>query len=242
MSDEKQALERWHQYTEKACRDLSDQALMERIIVAGLLRVLEIPYEDCEIRKAGKDREPIDVLFKLADQKERVPEARFQVTEILDENRRRDAELCDRVKKLAEAEIIREMYQPVDSLNPTACAPDDYFQLILFHSQKKVKKYGRVAGDIDLLVYINRRSAYLYPIEPWPDPTPLVQHGWRSVAFVDNYSYARVLYANKAAPSFLREATGKTHVRENGPGRSVFPQTLGPQCEPEAKSAQRSRE
>ena len=209
--------------------------------MAGLLRVLKVPYEDCEIRKAEKDQEPIDVLFKLADQKAMTPEARFQITEILDEDRRRDAELCDRVKKLAKAETIREMYQPVDSLNPTACAPEDYFQLILFHSQKKVKKYGRIDGDIDLLVYINQRSTHLYPIEPWPDPTPLVQHGWRSVAFIDNYSYVRVLYTKENAPPFLRKATGKTHVCENGPGMSVFPQKLAPQCESEAKSAQRYR-
>ena len=222
MSDEKQYLERLSETFEEEHRKLKDQSLTERRIVAGLLRVLEVPYEDGEIRKAGKDCEPIDVLFKIADQ-----EACFQVTVSYDKDRRLDAEFCEQVKKLAEAETILDTLQPV-YLNPTALTPDQYFQIILCCSQDKLKKYGRVDGDIDLLVYINQRSTYLHPREPWPCTAPLRQHGWRSVTFVDKYSYAGVLYANEDAPCFLRSATGRMHALESGPGVSVFPQKLNP--------------
>ena len=208
MRDEKQAREWWCQNVEKARQDLNNTQLMEVTIVAGLLNVLRIEYEGCEIKNEKDQDSPIDVHFR---------EACFQLTECLDEDRRRDAELCGK----------QEM--PVSG-SLTARTPKGYFHLILSCSQKKLKKYRRVDGDIDLLVYINQRSTYLSPVEPWPCSAPLRKHGWRSVTFVDNYSYARVLYANDDAPDFLREAVGKTHVCKNGPGRrSVFPQTLGPQ-------------
>lgn len=218
MSDDTQYLDEMHRHYENARRDLSDHRLMERTIIAGLLRVLEIQYEDREIQKKGP--EPIDVWFRCA---------RFQVTEILDEGRRRDAELYKQQQKLENAKSLIECFEPVcpghDSLNPTACSLDDYFQLIHRRSQEKLKKYGQVNRDIDFLVYINRRSIYLYPTEPWPAPTPLMQDGWRSVVFVDN-RYARVLYANDDAPAFLQDAVGRTRFWEKGSHESMFPQQL----------------
>ncbi len=232
MSDDAQYLAKLREENEKARQDLSNQTLKERTTVAGLLRVLKIPYEDGEIRKEGP--EPIDVRFRNAG---------FQVTEIPDKDCRRDAEYREKQKKYNAATLPMELGKPVqrghDSLDPTACAPEVYFELILSRSQKKVKKYGQVDGDIDLLVYINQQPTHLYPTEPWPDPAPLRQHGWRSVAFVGGGPYARVLYANKDAPDFLRKAVGKTHFWEQE--QTMFPQTLGLQCEPEAKSARSRR-
>ena len=234
MSDEKQVLEKLRQHAEKARRDLSNPAFQpfrERTIVAGLLRVLKIPYEDCEIRKEKKEQSPIDVHFRGA---------RFQVTEIHDEGRKRNDELRERQERLKRAKSLAELWEPVrlgrDSLSPTARAPEYYFQLILSRSQDKVDRYRRVygdIGDIDLLVSINRPSIHLYPTDPWPDPGPLKQHGWRSVAFVGGGPYARVLYANDDALAFLRKAVGKTHFWEQL--TDMFPQALGPQCEPEAE-------
>jgi len=231
MSDDKQVLEELRQHAEKARRDLNDSPLMERTSVAGLVRVLKTQYEDCEIRKEKKEQSPIDVHFRGA---------RFQVSEILDEDRKRNEELRKRQKRLKGTRTYRELWECVrpghDSLSPTARAPEYYFQLILSRSQDKLDRYRRVygdIGDIDLLVYINRPSIHLYPTDPWPDPAPLKQHGWRSVAFVGGGPYARVLYANEDAPAFLRKVVGKTHFWEQP--TDVFPQTLSPQCEPEAK-------
>lgn len=225
MSDDKQVLEELRQHAEKACRDLNDHPLMERTIVAVLLRVLKTPYEDCEIRKEKKEQSLIDVHFRGA---------RFQVTEILAEGRKRNDELRERQERRKRARTLAELWEPVrpghDSLSPTACAPEYYFQLILCRSQSKLEKYRRVygdIGDIDLLVYINRPATYLYPTEPWPNPAPLKQHGWRSVAFVGGGPYARVLFANDDAPAFLRTAVGKTHLWEQP--TEMFPQTLSPQ-------------
>ncbi len=231
MSDEKQARERWLQCDEKAYQDLNDESVKERTTVAGFLNVLRIEYEDCEIKKEKEQDSRIDVHFR---------EACFQVTECLDKGRERNAEISEQQKKIGNAETpMVELLEPVH-LRPTARTPKDYFHLILSCSQKKLQKYKRIEAyanllpRIDLLVYINQRSTYLsLSVEPWPSSAPLRKHGWRSVMFVDNYSYARVLYANEDAPDFLREAVGKTHDCENRPGtRNVFPQTLGPQLSP----------
>lgn len=225
MSDDKQVLEELRQHAEKACRDLNDHPLMERTSVAGLVRVLKIPYEDYEIKKEKKEQSPIDVHFRGA---------RFQVSEILDEDRKRNDELRKRQERLKRARSLAELWEPVrpghDSLSSTAHAPEYYFQLILSRSQDKLDRYRRVygdIGDIDLLVYINRPSIHLYSTDPWPDPAPLKQHGWRSVAFVGGGPYARVLYANNDAPAFLRKAVGKTHFWEQL--TDMFPQASGPQ-------------
>lgn len=202
-------------------------------MVAGFLHVLKVQYEDGEIRKKGP--EPVDVWFR---------DARFQVTEILDEGRRRDAELRGEQERIEEAESLQELWTRVqrgnDSLSPTACMPSEYYQLILDRSQEKLEKYGKGDEDIDLLIYINRKGAYLWPTEPWPVPTQLMEHGWRSVAFVDN-CYARVLYTTRENdPDFLRKAEGKTHGQPPGAGKSIFPQRLGP--EDECKKPGRSLE
>ena len=158
--------------------------------------------------------------------------------EKFDEGRRRDAELRGREKKLDKASTPLELFEPVqpgnDSLSPTALDPDQFFQIILSCSQDKLKKYRRIDGDIDFLVYFNMRSRHLYPLEPWPDPAPLMAHGWRSVAFVGGGPYARVLYATENAPTFLRKAAGKTYFWQEL--QSMFPQELCPEGEGETKT------
>ena len=221
MSDDTQVLDEMRQNVEKAGQDLNNQPLMERTTVAGLLNVLRIEHEDCGIKKEKEQDSPIDVHFR---------EACFQVTAILDEDRKRNAELREQQKKIGNARTLmelRELVQPgSDSLSPTACSPECYFSVILSRSQKKLEKYKRRKynlGAIDLLVYINQQSTHLYPKEPWPDPTPLMQHGWRSVAFIGGGPYARVLYANENAPAFLREAVGETYFWDKGPQQGMFP-------------------
>ena len=229
MSDEAQILNEMHRYYEKICQDLSDHSLMERTIVAGFLHVLGIEYENCEIQKKESNNS-IDIRFQGAH---------FQVIESLDEGRRRDDGIRKRLENLKcalatkEFEYLWKAVEVPGSFNPpTNCAPEDYFQRIFCCSEKKAKKYGRVDGDIDLLVYINMKGRHLYPIEPWPTPEPLMEHGWRSVSFVDN-CYVRVLYAKKNAPAFLQAAVEKTHGDPKDGG--IFPQELGPEekCEAE---------
>ena len=231
MSDEAQILNEMRRYYEKICQDLSDHPLMERTIVAGFLHVLGIEYKNCEIQKK-ESNDSIDVCFRGVH---------FQVTESLDKGRLRDKELCERKENLKRAlatkdfEYFRKAVEGSGPFSPpTNYTPEDYFQRIFCCSERKVKKYRRVDGDIDLLVYINLRDISLGDTKSWPDLTPLKNHGWRSVSFVDGV-YARVLYAKKNSPAFLQEAMGKTHGDPKND--RIFPQELGPEEKCEAKTA-----
>ena len=241
MSDASQSYEEELERTKKARQDLSNHTVKERTPVTGFLNVLGVQYEPCEIQKKGP--EPIDIWFR---------DARFQVTEILDEDRRRDAELREREDNLRRAvdtgkfEYFKKAVErPGPFRPPTRCTPDDYFQRILSRSEEKLKKYGRIDGGIDLLVYINLsgtttinlRGTIRPETEPWPDLAPLQNHGWRSVSFVDN-ACARVLYATENAPAFLQNAMGKTHLWPVWDLKigSMFPQELGPDEECETKT------
>ncbi len=216
--------------TEKARQENSDHEMKERKAVAGFLRILKIQYEDCEIQKRGP--EPIDVWFR---------DAHFQVMEKLDEDRCRGDEWRMRRERLVcavttgEFKYFQKAVEGPEPFNPPATyPPEDYFKLIYSCSEKKSKRYGGDVGNIDLLVYINLKGIFLDKTKPWPDLTPLENHGWRSVSFVDGV-YARVLYAKKNSPTFLQEAMGKTHGDLKND--QIFPQELGPEEKCEAKTA-----
>ena len=232
MSDDSQFYEEELERTKKARQDLSDHGVSERTTVAGFLRVLKIPYEDCEIQKEEL-KLIIDIRFR---------DACFQVTASLDKDRRRDCELKKRENNLRRAvesgkfKYYKEAVEVKGSfLPPVLYTPKCYFQRILSCSEKKSKGYekrcGRDAvGKLDFLVYINLKGGILSETESWPDLAPLKNHGWRSVSFVDN-GCARVLYAREDAPAFLREATEKTHIWPLEIEDKMFPQRLGQECE-----------
>ena len=232
MSDDSQFYEEELERTKKAKQDLSDHKEKERTTVAGFLRVLKIPYEDCKIQK-----EELKLIIDI-----RLGDACFQVTEILDEDRRRGDELGKREDNLRGAvdagkfEYFQKAVEvPGPFLPPVPYTSKCYFQRILSCSERKSKRYektyGREAvGNIDFLVYINLKDGILSEPESWPDLAPLKNHGWRSVSFVDN-GCARVLYAREDAPVFLREATGKTHIWPLEIEDKMFPQRLGQECE-----------
>ena len=196
MSDDSQFYEEERERTKKARQDLSDHTVRERTTVAGFLRVLKIPYEDCEIQKKGP--EPTDIEFRAAC---------FQVMENPDKDRRRDDEWRKRENCLRRAvdtgkfKYYKEAVEVRGAFLPRVLyTPKCYFQRILSCSEKKSKRYektyGRDAvGNIDFLVYINLKDGILRPkTGSWPDLAPLKNHGWRSVSFIDN-ACARVLYA-----------------------------------------------
>jgi hypothetical protein len=88
------------------------QAQQERTAVAGFLRVLGVEFQEDEIIKRGP--EPVDVWFR---------DARFQVTEILDEGRPRNREIRARARRFKEAESFRELIEPgIISSQPMAPA------------------------------------------------------------------------------------------------------------------------
>jgi hypothetical protein len=77
------------------------QGLQERTAVAGFLRVLGIEFRENEIIKRGP--EPIDVWFR---------DARFQVTELIDQRRPRNLEIAQRANRIRKAKSLKELSEP----------------------------------------------------------------------------------------------------------------------------------
>lgn len=177
------------------------QELQERTIVAGLLRVLSIDFQEDEIMKQGP--EPIDIWYR---------DARFQVTEILDEGRPRDHEIRKRRDRVKRAKRLEDILEPgTVSSNPVS--PDTLFAIVSARCRAKAEKYGGNCSDIDLLIYVNLHGKHLYPTEPFHMPEESELRDWRSVSFIME-RYAMVLCANDTAPSFLITRKGQLFLWE----------------------------
>jgi hypothetical protein len=200
MKSEREILNKLRDEAEEACQLFSNagQPLQERTVVAGLLRVLGVSFDESELVKQGP--EPIDVHFR---------DARFQVTELLDSGRPRNAEVRQIAERRKAAGSLQDLIEPgVISSRPAP--PDEVFDFVRDACRKKHSKYGHSCQDVDLLVYVNLKERHLYPIEPWPNNADLGAMGWRSVSFIME-PYARVLLARADAPSFLRVAADQTY-------------------------------
>ncbi len=175
----------------------------ERKVVRAFLRCLGIEFSDDEIN-AGQ-AEPIDVAFRSA---------RFQVTELLDEGRKRGDEWRKREQRYRSAESVLDVVEPAKSpkdYSTPAMSFGEIATCIVAHLSNKVERYGeRGCSDVDALVYVNLEGRYLWPTEADPNLEALCNlrgQRWRS-ASVLFLPYSIVMNADKHAPSFLLDKVG----------------------------------
>jgi hypothetical protein len=164
----------------------------EKWVVKRLLRALAIDFKEEEM--TGTE-EPVDVSFR---------DARFQVKEILDKDRRRTNEFKAKLEKAKSAKDYAELlehYTPIDiSFSEIVRYCYGYARTLLSQS-----KYGpRERKNIDLLCYFNWLDHHVVP------PVDVVNEevGFRSLSVVSN-RYCTVAYARNDAPMLLRDNVGK---------------------------------
>jgi hypothetical protein len=182
--------------------------LQERTAVAGLLRVLGVDFQEQEIIKCGP--EPIDVSFR---------DARFQVTEILDQGRPRNLEIKRKSARFKSAERLQDLVEQ-GVISSRAIAPDELVALVSARSKEKARRYAGGCSAIDLLIYLNLQQQHLYPQGPFPEAAALGSIGWRSVSVIME-PCAVVLWAADNAPAFLVKHSGQA-IQWKGLD-SVFP-------------------
>lgn len=187
------------------------QEAQERTVVAGLLRVLGVEFREEEIIKRGP--EPIDVWFR---------EARFQVTEILDEGRKRNRELKQRTERIKRATSLQDLVEP-GIISSSQITPEELCTLALNRCQEKAQRYGSASSTIDLLIYVNLHGHHLYPQGPLPDTSALASIGWRSVSVIME-KFAAILFTSRDAPEFLCERSGQVICWPSL--ESVFPKLI----------------
>jgi hypothetical protein len=161
----------------------------ERCVVRAFLRFLGIPFQEDDFRVSQP--EPIDVA---------VFDAKFQVTEVLKQGRKRHEEVK---KRLAELEAASdERYCEIEWENPS---PMGWGELVC--SVEGVFGRKTASPDIDLLVHIALGQRFLNLKSETADLSIIATSGWRSVSLVFP-PHSIILYASNFAPSFLKARVG----------------------------------
>lgn len=197
--------------SEEALRLLSNEekAKRERMTCAAFLRCLGVKFSSNDIESAQND--PPDVIFGKAC---------FEITELLDERRRRTDEYKSRHERLKNATSIEDTLLP--SRPPTSIPYTSIFDLVTVALSKKAISYGKEAcSNLDALVYVNLRSRFLDPTTDISNFDSLAAQGWRSVSFV-LIPYGQVIFAHDTAPDFLKLKAGKAKKEWNDPDTSTF--------------------
>jgi hypothetical protein len=178
------------------------KAYRERLTCAMFLRALGIPFAAEELISVPDDGPPdyIDVKFR---------EACFQVCELLDPGRRRQAEANAHVEQLNAAKTCDDtlLGYPSDYV-PMSHA--EVYTRITEALAKKASSYGApTCAKLDALVHMQLHWRFLDSSSPLPGYEALLQQGWRSVSLVLRLS-SHVVYAKEFAPPFLRNHARQT--------------------------------
>jgi hypothetical protein len=197
------------------------QPEQERLSCAMFLRALLGACSVEELIAVPNDGPPerIDVRFQ---------DARFQVTEVLDEDCRRQDNAKAQLQRYEQARrdwrsvSFRDVVEPLHRLRWDPLSYHEVYARLTARLAKKASKYPKEArAALDALGVIQLTGRLLDPTSPLPDETALRQQGWRSVSFVDPRSrQSHVVYATPDAPTFLQEHVGQT--RRQWPDPETF--------------------
>lgn len=199
--NETEILENLREYASTARSFFSnkEKPVRELCVCRAFLHSIGIMFDDCEL--IAPTTEPADVDFRTA---------RFQVREMLDDNRKRGDEWKKKEEKYAQAKTIGEIAEPYSA--PTPISLKTLMPKIVLAMSKKAQKYGSKCNRIDALLYINLQNQYLSPDSDWPQVDQLKAQGWRSVSFVFP-PYGVILFALPSAPSFLNKIGPGQHMK-----------------------------
>jgi hypothetical protein len=178
----------------------AQKAEREKMVCRAFLRCMGVGFSEDEITVGAS--EPTDIAFRGAA---------FQITEVLDEGRRRSLEHKELEIKYQIARSARDVMEPWR--DP---APMEFPEMAGVTAKRLEEKFAKLGQQgcrgIDALVYIDLLKPvvrYLHPaafIET-EDANTMRAHGWRSVSVL-MVPYATVLFAAETAPSFLRHHQG----------------------------------
>jgi hypothetical protein len=209
--DERQWIEQEILRLKGAARFLSQAGKIERerLSCAMFLRALGVPFACEELIAVLDDGPPdyIDVKFR---------EARFQVREVLDKDRRRQDEMKARLRRYKQARQdwrsvrFRDVVELSDRPAPYPMSYSEvYARLSAALAEKAFQYTPQACAALDALGVIQLKNRYPDCASPLPDDTALRQQGWRSVSFV-MAMYSHVVYATDVAPTFLQPYVRQT--------------------------------
>ena len=176
----------------------------ERWVCQRLLTALNVRHRQDEF---STGQEPPDVLFR---------DANFEVFFVLDKGRRLNDEWKEELERrrsaLSLSQLLRRETRPrrIPAVELQARRSPTL--------RKKAHNYrerGLDLGDLDLLAYVSLKRDVLDLNSHFPPPGEYLRQGWRSLSLVGP-NYARVLFAHRDAPDFLRHSLGRTVLFDVG--------------------------
>ncbi len=171
----------------------------ETYTVRTLLEHLGVEHDPAELRTEAA--EPPDMRFR---------DARFEIKEILDHDRRRHDEYRQKLQKALCAKSPREL---MEQYTPEDLEFSEIGNRVVQVLEAEAKHYApKVIEQLDLLVYVNLLKRIVVQDSRVPDSSVFAKFGWRSVSVVKS-SVACVLHARPDAPEFLRANVGKPASR-----------------------------
>lgn len=172
----------------------------ERWVCEEFLVNLNIPFHDGEVVSSAD--QPPDIIFR---------EARFEIKEILDHNRRRDDEYK---AALEEARAATNPGKLLKQFTPLEITPIEINDRILPELARLGKWYApAVRKELDALLYVNLLEHILVNGLMPPQNQQLASFGWRSVSVL--FGWASIVYfADSSAPEFLRSRVGSLTLRQ----------------------------
>ena len=178
----------------------------ERCVCAAFLRCVGVAFSVEALVAVAEKQSPPDVKFG---------EARFEICEVLNRDRKRHREAQTRVESLKQAKTIDDVLVSVRTGTPLSYT--EVFTLVTEALAKKAVRYGaKVCAELDALIYMSLRNRFLAPNTSLPGYAALCAQGWRSVAFVIP-PFSHVIYAAESSPAFLRDFSGQTRQEWDDP-------------------------
>ncbi|AMR68305.1 DUF1780 domain-containing protein [Aquipseudomonas alcaligenes] len=176
----------------------------ERWVCQRLLTALNVRHRQDEF---STGQEPPDVLFR---------DANFEVFFVLDKGRRLNDEWKEELERRRSALSLSQLLRR--ETRPRRIPAVELQARLSTTLRKKAHNYrerGLDLGDLDLLAYVSLKRDVLDLNSHFPPPGEYLRQGWRSLSLVGP-NYARVLFAHRDAPDFLRHSLGRTVLFDVG--------------------------
>lgn len=163
--------------------------------VKTFLGHLGLEYAESEVEP--EPNEPPDIVFR---------DARFEIKEMLDSDRRRHDEYRKKLEKAKSAKSALDLMEQYTPQDLTYREIGDRVTKIL---QDASEHYApKAVAQLDMLIYVNLLRRIVDATSPIPDASLFAPFGWRSVSVVRS-SGACVLCARADTPGFIRLHVGR---------------------------------
>ena len=178
---------------------------VERIAVAAFLRIMDLNFRSQEIiPNFNEENDKADVYFR---------NARFQVRELLDKNRKRHDEFRERHEKYSKSKSMKDCVFPYTT--PTPISLQNVIYELTSALEEKARRYGsELCKELDALVVVSLKGNFLDTRSTAQNIELLKSQDWRSVSILQRNS-ALVIFASPSAPKFISDLEGNLRIKSD---------------------------